>query len=341
MLGAISAVGASPLGPTIVHLGATNEITGRSTSSEYVRVDAPAIMQTFPYNGIHGNGRLVGFLLTNATFTLFAHSDANCYSPGCQPADQVPFDEVDATGQPVELGSGRGGITIPAGDYQLILLADAAEVRVTLPLGGLRGSTITSPMVPVVEDLRSIAPTLAAPPPAQAVYTGGGVGGFQSPQEVLFTSLTVSYTGAAVGTLGTCVYLGGGPPGGVYVPGCPGSPDGGLSTTEAIGGHGFIGSTTTAFVDTRRSGSVYGLGGYYEGAFPGPGSGQLAMWLALPPIPAASGGATPGIPATAGSRPRGQAALPLTRPNPPPAVTGVWFAVLVLFVLAARRARHA
>ena len=130
---------------------------------------------------IVGNGRFVGFEMRQdgpgPTDAFEAIRSGECTTPGCRPKDSSPGNI--GTGIRMRQGStvtvGESG-TLPAGDYELILVADGAPARVTLPvMPGLGGRPqVLSHWGPAPVQIVAATPTVQLPAPG-ATPAGGPV----------------------------------------------------------------------------------------------------------------------------------------------------------------------
>jgi hypothetical protein len=197
----------------------------------------PATIRIDPGTGsspdvsITGDGRFAGLVLAEAGAPAIgsdrfqAMQMGFCWSQGCDPVDPAVFVGADTSAKPVPDADGKHSLyTLSAGAYNLHLVADGARVVVTLRLAGLGGAVSLSPRTQ--EDLQFTDLTNATDslgPLAGSFYSAGGVGtiGGSGGMVVTETAIDRSVSGSKLD--GMCVYQGGAPPGGLYLPYCPGS----------------------------------------------------------------------------------------------------------------------
>jgi hypothetical protein len=213
-----------------------------------------------------GGGRFLGFVLrpagapvTGDTPTVVGGKLNHCYAPACQPAavTEQRIDVFSFAANPA------GGFTIPAGTYDLYLLADGAPVKLTLKLAGLSGTTTLRPSGPVAAKIDSPAPALAIGGQGAAFFTAGSVSPIGAPGGMFFLSALVDGTGPGADLLGRCIFTNGPPPQNIYHRPCLGGDDTGFVQNW---GDEISGEVTQPVL----TGPVpnLALGGYGDGVFP-------------------------------------------------------------------------
>ncbi|MHB8341057.1 MAG: hypothetical protein ACYDB7_07765, partial [Mycobacteriales bacterium] len=139
------------------------------------------VMAYPPYNPttlIVGNGRFVGFELRRdgpgPTDAVAAERTGECTTPGCRPKNPKYINTGTRTWQGGSTVSQGMSATLPAGDYELLLIADSAPARVTLPvMPGLGGRPqVLSHLPPAPVQIVAATPPGALPAPGTT--PGGG-----------------------------------------------------------------------------------------------------------------------------------------------------------------------
>lgn len=172
-----------PTGPRVV-LTSHTVLVGNHPGELAVYLPHPTTITMWGANGpttsIVGDGRFVGFELRldgpGPTDAVGAEQTGECTTPGCRPKFPGNINTGARTwngGSTVALGMSA---TLPAGDYELILVADAAPARVTLPvMAGLGGRPqVLSHWGPAPVQIVAATPTVALPAPG-ATPAGGPV----------------------------------------------------------------------------------------------------------------------------------------------------------------------
>lgn len=172
---------------------------------------------------ITGRGRAAGVVLERLgggpDAVLAALNYNACGTKGCKPI--AVFEYVDGTrsGPPSDAGDNK--ISLPAGTYRVVLVADGAPVKVRLKLSGLDESVTVHPRRESGTAFHKITDITETRLPAGFTYSGGRTypptsgGAFIGLQELYRT------TPGAASVAGTCVIYGEAPPANAYAPGCP------------------------------------------------------------------------------------------------------------------------
>ncbi|MHB8510267.1 MAG: hypothetical protein ACYDGR_16750 [Candidatus Dormibacteria bacterium] len=248
---------------------------------------------------------------------------------------------ADPTGSDHIISPGTTAFDLPAGDYQLYLMADGGLVTATLPLAGLTGSLVVHPREPSRLDVRTIHPTLEEGiPPAGLAYSGGDTGEVLTPTAFVFGLLALHTHSVSAGEIGSCVIAGDGPPGKVYAPGCPVSTTPQLTTVYyPTSGDLYLSTTESVLIyDTSKFGPRISQGAWVAGYNGGaaPFLGQIAVWMDLPPLGTSDGSAAGGQ-TTQGGPVQGAAGLPNSSTGSIQAFPSLrWWLLLGAMGLAAR-----
>lgn len=221
------AVNASAPASRAVELGATNVISGSRTAAMHVRLPvASSVSLEFlgPNEDIvvGGKGRLAGVVLTRSDVdrperpTLAAIRTSFCTEPGCEAtAFNVGLFGYDG----LQIG-GTG--ELPAGDYDLYLVADGSSARVVLRLDGPAGTVKLRP---------SLAPRSETYEPERHLYVDGAKNVYSEGRVIeaagdslwAFAAYRIRGSAWNGGRYSRCIYQGQPPPSPVgFAPGCPG-----------------------------------------------------------------------------------------------------------------------
>jgi hypothetical protein len=321
--GQVGALAASPAAP--VTLGGVNTISGQSSAIE-ILVPRPATIgqsELASFSAV-GSGRVVGFVLTNGSGSVFRALQFNgCWTAGCRPgALDAIFDPSPPPGAP---------ITLTPGPYRLYLVGDGGLVSVTFRLGGLTGRVSLSPSEAVsiqTLTLVNVLPAAANP----VVFSGGGTGRVGDLGGLGFALMRLGprqQAPAVSGGLGLCIY-GPSATAPAFVPGCPGGDWYSAPAEVDLPSSGSLAISTDAFLFRELTAGSWSIGGYYDGLSPSVPVGGIVMWLSY------SSGSGQGASATV--RPTG---LPLTAAAPPtPAAWSLSGFVAVILAAAFTRRRQ-
>jgi hypothetical protein len=214
---------------------------------------------------ILGGGRFAGVLLVAVDgglerdgVSLFVGRYGFCPTVGCTPDETSQFLISRGTSP-----AGAGSRTLPAGDYTLYLFTDGAPARVTMKLGGLRGTAALSPRKTVRAEVGE--PQTAVMAPGNVAYANGTTAQFDGTKGFTFQVMRVAGGTWTAGRYGDCLYRGEPPiPGAVsYVaPECPG----GLSVSQfdvapKLSSFGF-----DYYAQTLLDPGTWSFGSFYQGA---------------------------------------------------------------------------
>lgn len=208
----------APAAPLAKLAGATT-IAGTTTASTLVRLDRSVRLAADELHErveVSGRGRAYGVVLAGAerrtrdaflAVINFSFCGRSCTSQRDGAAYGFFNDDVES-----------GLITLPAGLYQVALIADGAKVAAKLSLPGLPGSTVIRPTS------RTSGPSsekvVVSGNDTKTVYAGGST--FRVRDRVFSASaLRVKRSLATGGAFGACFYEDGVPPAGAFAPGCP------------------------------------------------------------------------------------------------------------------------
>lgn len=209
----------APAAPLARLAGATT-ITATTTASTLVRLDRPVRV---PADEVHervevsGRGRAYGIVVAGAerrtrdaflSVINFSFCGRSCTAQRDGAAYGFYNNDVDS-----------GLIELPAGLYQVVLIADGHKVVTKLSLPDLRGSTVIRP------GSRTSGPSsekvVVSADDSKAIYSGGST--FRVQDRVFSASaLRVKRSLATGGAYGACFYEDGVPSAGAFAPGCPG-----------------------------------------------------------------------------------------------------------------------
>jgi hypothetical protein len=249
-----------PATATAPELGEFTSISGDSTARIEVSVPADAWFESYcgfsPDVTITGTARTPGVVFVRADGTVPSF-------PILKPPAESKFDLVSPCG-PI--------FTIPAGIYELILLADQGSASVSIHLHGLAGTADLNPVEPLSYETMFPDPIISTHPPA-LLYEAGGVGHLAS-NGMLFTSMWTA-DAVSTGEMGQlCFWTGepNAPPGLEYGPGCP-------SLSDAIEVNLIPNRGTIGWAYTTMPAGTYALGGWMAGPFVAQGAGTFSFWL--------------------------------------------------------------
>jgi hypothetical protein len=261
--------------PARVTLGAENTITGSASGKTPVRLDQPARLASL-YSGadsvqITGDGRFVGFaIVADGTdpHRVMVSGGRLDTSLGEQAVITMnhSFTELESTED--------GDWIIPAGDYNLYLIADGTPVSVTLSLDGPTGTTRLAPVTPVAS--HAARPEARLSP--QGTQTGGALSELRG-EGLLLQLYATLYSASAFNTLMTCIYDGEAALTATHTPGCPDSSFRGapIVIQPATGRTVSIG-VTSAY---HGAGGPVAQGYSYSNAGLNESVDYVAMWLSL------------------------------------------------------------
>ena len=156
--------------PARIELAGTVRLEGSGPGDFPVHLPQPVSFSVFATAtgpkadvAVRGNGRVIGFLLhqDGDWNTVIAHVEQYgfCTTPGCTPSaprynggvyDPRTGDQVTGT--------------LPAGNYHLYFIADAAPAAVTLHFNGLSGSRVLHPSGPAPVEVLTAPTTVSLPP---------------------------------------------------------------------------------------------------------------------------------------------------------------------------------
>ncbi|MHB8510529.1 MAG: hypothetical protein ACYDGR_18120, partial [Candidatus Dormibacteria bacterium] len=326
-----------------------NTLTGDSTGFLNVRI--PRATQLI-MSGVRdqmmvsGNGRWPAFALRGRDRSLIAWGYNLCWTVACKPSYPLYSARdvgtyTEPLGKDYTVSPGTTAMDLPAGDYQLYLMADGAPVTVSLPLAGLTGSTVLHPRHPTRMDLRTITPTLEQGiPPAGLAYSGGGTGDLLTDWGFAFGMIALHPTSASNGTVGNCL-IQGDAPGQVYTPGCPVSTTPNLITAYQPTGEVYYTTALSSLISTARAGRRWSQGAWAAGYNAGshPFLGQIAVWMDFLPLGTSDGAPSELPPVSVGPVP-GALGLPNSATGSGPGLGSLGFSFLVSVVALAARARR-
>ena len=210
-------------GITVVE-GATSGVT-RLVVPRDAKVDENPFIGSFTASGA---GRVQGLVLRVAGApvtdirSIRAAQVNFCYSAGCTPEAGAPVDRVmTVRGFARATAVDDGHWVVPAGIYDLYLIADGAPGSVTLRFDGLEGTTRIRPEAPAKASIISPAPATPQLGAGAIAFSAGTVNPVGEPGGLLLESTMIRGTGPASYILGDCFRPGGPPPANNYN-GCPG-----------------------------------------------------------------------------------------------------------------------
>lgn len=209
----------APAAPLPRLAGATT-ITGTATASTLVRLDRAIQVPADELHDrveVNGRGRAYGIVLAGAerrtrdaflSVINFSFCGRSCTSERDGAAYGFFNNDVES-----------GLIELPAGLYQVAIIADGSKVAAKLSLPGLSGSTVIRPAS------RTSGPSsekvVVSGDDSKAIYSGGST--FRVQDRVFSASaLRVKRSLATGGVFGACFYEDGLPSAGAFAPGCPG-----------------------------------------------------------------------------------------------------------------------
>ena len=248
-------------------LAGTTVIRGDEPATAWVSLTTAATLSynpdwSSPDIAYAGNGGVIGFQLYSLDRTVEFHAMQfnGCDTPGCTPRPvAVVFGQpvfVHALGCTCPTGS---PVTLPAGTYHLTFWAQGADASVTLTLHGPSGSqTITPESAANVLIARPPTTVSASVSPGPLLESGGMSVAVADPlTSFAAIGVTMHGQGPAIALRGGCVYDGD-PPGGAFLPGCPG------------------GTSIPAEDDSLLTTTPWGAGYSMEAGFP-PGSPRYGV----------------------------------------------------------------
>lgn len=220
-----------------------------------------ALFQVMPERD--GAGLVVGLMRDEFAFTTFPENNYTWWDFGGPPGGPT----VPRT------------VSLPAGDYDLYLLAEGSRVDVTLRLDGLAGTTSLEPAIPVDFDARLLEPRLIAP--GANTMTAGAFGELTS-DGVNFVAVIDEEAVHGASARGICRYrMQPEPEATAYGPTCPSLNGDGqerLSTKASAS----IGSAGGRVVDYQKiSAGAHGLGAWFSGAPAATKTAVMVFWLSL------------------------------------------------------------
>ena len=238
-------------------LKGSNVISGTTTSGMSVvlpRDSSVDVDNLGRYVGLTGGGRMSGLILTgsdlkDASRPFLAVLRAGfCGAPGCTPkkSQRAGFGFFKGS------SSSSGYLTLPAGEYQLYLVADGAPVRATLELPGLRGRARLTPSRSVVSSITEPALGVGEGP-GGTFYSGGESYDVKGLEGFSFNALRLKAEAWGAGEVAHCIYDEAPPEPVAFAPGCPAGQN--FPITDAV---------VTTIPYTR----VYGSGVARNGAGP-------------------------------------------------------------------------
>lgn len=224
----IAGVGALPA-PAANAAAASRTLTVRGAAPGEARIELTrktivAIDATLTSKqvAITGRGRAVGAVLERVgegpRAVLAALNYNACGAKGCKPLTRSEFVTGAPATVPDEMGESR--VTLPAGIYRVVLVADGGPVEVRLTLTGLARSTTLEPQGDPGVRFHRITDITRTALPAGFTYSGGRTYKPSSGAIVGFQELYRTSPGVAA-VAGTCIIRGEAPPADAYVPRCP------------------------------------------------------------------------------------------------------------------------
>ncbi len=258
------------------HPRLVGDLTVVAEASGHVRISLPSAQKLREGQGavkVDGDGRFIGLILDrvvdgsdrNSAVTLTVSSFGHCVAPGCRP---------QGTRDTFSYSEGTNNGSLPAGIYDLYIVADDSTARVRLDFAGTDAETVLDSGW---SDARAKILTVrdAALPALDSVFSGGQRINY-SGDGMLFFEVWFKQSFGSAGAVGTCLYWEDPPATGAYLPGCDGPDDGRVALGPAA--HP---SLTSASVSSRPLPSAVG-GWFVAPAPPTTGAATLAMVLFEP-----------------------------------------------------------
>ncbi|MDQ3646562.1 MAG: hypothetical protein M3345_06455 [Actinomycetota bacterium] len=273
------ASGASPIAgapstgapSTTVTLGRVSTFTASTTSRILFRLPRQVDFAKDFHASVSGPGRITGFKFKLASGKWFKAPTVEqtllglCMEPGCKPESRF---DVPVFG----LGFER---YLPAGLYELYVIADGAPVTVSLKIDGLSGSVSGKP-TPVDAEIRTLSPRVFDGPES-VVYSSGGFTDLQGDEaDYGFAGIWALGAPHVVTAAGECFYYKGSrvpPAPATFAPGCP-TGDGEPYIWPAPGADGGLILTVSNYTCCPR-----GIGGWFASAARVHNRGGVALWI--------------------------------------------------------------
>jgi hypothetical protein len=221
---------------------------------------------------LKGDGRFVGFVLSEDV----PEHDGNALTAGMLPQDFGDQLFIFLTDGPTT-GKLASTAVLPAGAYNLFILADGSPATVTLRFRELEGHIQLAPKTPAQLDLRQLQPQIPIPG-NQAAYTARGYRSLETYGMGFSISWLVAPTHIA-SEVGACLFLRD-PLADVYsrLPGRCWDGGGGSAQWVTIPPRGFA---TATYGNSVLSPGEWGLGGYFESVSQVNRFGCLVFWLEM------------------------------------------------------------
>lgn len=205
----------------LVTLGRETVVT--ATEHTHARLHIPEdVSLTDLRTAVSGGGRVAGFALTNwgdrkqdDDLVLYSFAFNRCGKAGCPPAED-PL--------PVRVGSGMNNGVVPAGTYDLYVVADEAPVSITFKNRKLGGRSRTALDRTGIEIDLSTLPMSPATTPDGTVFSAGDFTSLEPGRGLGVLGLWAQGSPYAGGAFGSCFYFSDAlvaDKGAAFLPGCP------------------------------------------------------------------------------------------------------------------------
>ena len=272
-----STVASDSDGAPVVTLRGRTTITATRTGSLLVHLERKVdFSEGFRFD-VTGDGRVYGLMLWKRGGHPFDFEGkvpsvavlvpGLCDAKGCKAEKDV-----------VQWGFTSGiGRNLPAGDYELVVVADGAPVTVTLGVESLPG-TRRAEVTPMPAEIRTLQPTVDEEQDSGRFLSAGSFSRFEDP-DIGFLGLWARGSNTVATGYGSCNYSDADGPaaqlpmGTAFLPGCP-TGDGYEDVNQ-----GPNGGTVFTAIDF---GGPSGIGGWFATPDEIPDHGAVALWVDVP-----------------------------------------------------------